>query len=105
MSLSFFHNRSIVGRPNVFNRGDKKRPIHLQCSGFSSILEEKQLKLCKQHDKLLSTAAIGTLGALNECQQLFKDRAWNCSVFDSSATHYLGRFIENCKNSLLSYDS
>ena len=86
-----------MGRPNVFNPRDKKKPVHLQCTYFSSILEKKQLELCRQHDKLLSTTAIGTLGALNECQKLFKDRAWNCSVFDSS-TYYLGRFIENCKN-------
>ena len=87
--------RSIVGVSNVFSPNDRKTPIHLQCSSFDQILNEQQMTLCKQHSKLLSTTAIGTLQALNQCQRCFKDRAWNCSVFDST-THYLGRFIDNC---------
>lgn len=78
----------------VFDPSDKKSPVHLKCSSYASILDDTQLELCRQHRKLLSTTAIGTLQALNQCQKLFKDRPWNCSVFDSS-THYLGRFIEN----------
>ena len=78
----------------VFDPSDKKTPINLRCSTFDEILDEEQMTLCKQHRKLLSTTAIGTLQALNECQKLFKDRPWNCSVFDST-THYLGRFIDN----------
>ena len=86
--------RSIVSGSEVFDPSDRTAPVHLQCSDFASILDESQLTLCRQHRKLLSTTAIGALQALNECQKLFKDRPWNCSVFDSS-THYLGRFIDN----------
>ena len=78
----------------VFDPSDKKTPVHLRCSTFDEILDDKQMTLCKQHRKLLSTTAIGTLQALNQCQKLFKDRPWNCSVFDST-THYLGQFIDN----------
>ena len=84
----------------VFDPSDKKSPIHLRCSSFDEILNEEQMTLCKQHRKLLSTTAIGTLQALNQCQKLFKDRPWNCSVFDST-THYLGRFIDNGMPALL----
>ena len=85
-----------MGGSDVFNPSDKKAPIHLRCSNFDQILNEQQMTLCKQHSKLLSTTAIGTLQALNQCQKLFMNRAWNCSVFDST-THYLGLFIDNCK--------
>ena len=84
-----------MARSDVFDPRDIKTPIQLKCSNFVSILKKNQLDMCTQHQKLLSTTAIGILQALNECQKLFKDRAWNCSVFDSS-THYLGRFINNC---------
>ena len=87
--------RSIVAESNVFNPTDKKTPIHLQCSSFAHILNEEQMGLCRQQSKVLSTSAIGVLQALNQCQKVFKDRPWNCSVFNSS-THYLGRFIDNC---------
>lgn len=96
MSLSVLYHRSIVGKPDVFNPSDKKSPKHLDCQGFTSILKQHQLELCRQYDNLLSTTAIGTLQALSQCQEVFKDRAWNCSVFSDSSTHYLGRFVENC---------
>ena len=80
----------------MFNPGDKKAPIHLECSSFAHILNEEQMALCTRQSKVLSTSAIGVLQALNQCQKVFKDRPWNCSVFNSS-THYLGRFIDNCK--------
>ena len=86
--------RSIVSGSEVFNPTNKKEPIHLKCSSFKNILNHQQIKLCKHHHKLLSTTAIGTLQALNQCQKLFKDRPWNCSVF-AGQPHYLGRFIEN----------
>ena len=86
--------RSIVSGSEVYDPTNKMTPVHLQCRDFASILDESQLQLCKQHRKLLSTTAIGALQALNQCQKLFKNRPWNCSVFDSSA-HYLGRFIDN----------
>ena len=85
---------------DVFSPSDTTTPIHLRCSSFDQILNEQQMTLCRQHNKLLSTTAIGTLQALNQCQRFFRNRAWNCSVFDST-THYLGRFIDNCMPSYI----
>ena len=62
---------------------------------FDLILNNEQRNLCRAYgDKMLSTIAIGTLQALNQCQKLFRDSPWNCSVFADSKSHYLGRFAE-----------
>ena len=81
----------------VFNPENTEFPVDQNCcnaSIFSEILNPHQIKLCRhdRNDKLLSTISIGVLQALHECQKLFKDRPWNCSVFESGP--YLGKFIE-----------
>ena len=92
-------NRSIVSVDGVFNGDNPTTPINIGCSGargdFDLILNKAQRILCRNYgDKVLSTIAIGVLQALNQCQKLFKDSPWNCSVFADSKTYYLGRFIE-----------
>ena len=78
----------------VFNKENPTIPINVGCD-FDLILNNEQRNLCRAYgDKMLSTIAIGTLQALNQCQKLFKDSPWNCSVFADSKTHYLGRFAE-----------
>ena len=93
-----FPFRSIVAKGDaVLNANNTELPVDQNCANptiFSDILNSNQMKLC-QHDrdnKLLSTIAIGVLRAIHECQKLFKDRPWNCSVFDSGP--YLGKFVE-----------
>ena len=79
----------------VFDPNDVTSPIDQNCfdpSMFNGILSDSQIRLCQRDAKLLSTTAIGILRALNECQKLFRDRPWNCSVFDSGP--YLGKFAE-----------
>jgi len=79
----------------VFDPVDVTSPITQNCADpslFSGILSDTQIRLCQRDAKLLSTTAIGVLRALNECQKQFKNRPWNCSVFDSGP--YLGRFVE-----------
>lgn len=94
-----FH-RSIVSGNGVFNTDNPTTPINIGCSGgdFDLILNNEQRRLCRNYgDKVLSTIAIGVLQALNQCQKLFVDSPWNCSVFADSKTHYLGRFAETGK--------
>ncbi|XP_065893185.1 protein Wnt-4-like [Dysidea avara] len=82
-------------RDHVFNQEDITSPISQHCSDpalFNGTLNACQLNICRRDTKLLSTIAIGILRALNQCQKLFKNRPWNCSVFDSGP--YLGKFVE-----------
>jgi len=84
-----------VTREQVFNPENITSPISQNCSDpalFNGTLNACQLDICRRDTKLLSTIAIGILRALNQCQKLFKNRPWNCSVFDSGP--YLGKFIE-----------
>ena len=79
----------------VINPSAVTSPVSESCTNpnsFNGILCSKQINICQRDTKLLSTIAIGMLRSLNVCQKLFKDRPWNCSVFDSGP--YLGRFIE-----------
>ena len=79
----------------LFDAEDVTSPVSQRCADpslFSSILSNTQINLCRSDSKLLSTTAIGVLRALNECQKCFKNRPWNCSVFDSGP--YLGKFTE-----------
>ena len=81
----------------MFDKKNPTVPKNVGCSGndFDTILNAKQINLCRAYgDKVLSTIAIGVLQALNQCQKLFKDSPWNCSVFADTKSHYLGRFAE-----------
>ena len=88
--------RSLVTKTDeLFDPEDVTSPVSQRCADpslFSGILSDTQINLCQSDAKLLSTTAIGVLRALNECQKLFKNRLWNCSVFDAGP--YLGKFIE-----------
>lgn len=85
---------SIVSGNGVFNQENPTIPIHVGCD-FDLILNNEQRNLCRAYgDKMLSTIAIGVLQALNQCQKMFRDSPWNCSVFADSKSHYLGRFAE-----------
>lgn len=78
----------------MFNQENPTIPIHVGCD-FDLILNNEQRNLCRAYgDKMLSTIAIGVLQALNQCQKMFRDSPWNCSVFADSKSHYLGRFAE-----------
>ena len=88
----------------VLNANNTELPIDQDCTNqtiFSDILNHRQIRLCQHNrdNKLLSTIAIGVLRALHQCQKLFKDRPWNCTVFDSGP--YFGRFVERGKPSYL----
>ena len=88
--------RSIVSkRYGVFDPEDVTSPISVNPASprFASILNSKQISLCQGDSKLLSTISIGILRSLNTCQKVFKNRAWNCSVFENEP-YYLGKFFE-----------
>jgi len=96
VTLDVFYCRSLVTQTAVINRNDVTSPKTQTCpnsTSFDGILCGNQIDVCRRDDKLLSTIAIGMLRSLNVCQRLFKDRAWNCSVFDTQIGPYLGNFI------------
>jgi len=64
--------------------------------------------LCTIDPKLFSAIIIGVFGALHECQNRFKNRPWNCSVFDQAPCQ--GKFTENgtsvqCKLFCVAYNA
>ena len=79
----------------MFDPEDVQKPISVNpdSSRFASILNREQILTCRKDSKLLSANSIGILRALNTCQKLFKNRAWNCSVFENGP-YYLGKFID-----------
>ena len=94
-TLCVSHCRSLVTQAAVINPSAVTSPVSQSCTHpnlFNGILSGNQINVCKRDSKLLSTIAIGVLRSLNVCQKLFKDRPWNCSVFESGP--YLGAFIE-----------
>jgi len=74
---SIFFNRSIIQITNLsFVRQDL---CHIKYG-----LNHRQIRFCQRNEHLMPFIYFGTNLALKECEIQFKNRHWNCTLFQNN---------------------
>lgn len=56
-------------------------------------LSDKQIRFCQRNKKIMPYIHFGTSLALEECQVQFKNRHWNCTLFNDN--YLIGNILDS----------